>query len=57
MQINEFELPDAFYSVSDVQNYIECIIKKHETLPTNFPIHIYINSINNRLVLKMKRWI
>ena len=57
MQINEFELPNGFYSVSDVQNYIECIIKKHETLPTNFPIRIYINSINNRLVLKMKRWI
>ena len=28
--------------------------KKHETLPTNPPIHIYINRINNRLVFKIK---
>ena len=27
---DEFELPDGFYSVSDIQDYIECIIKKHE---------------------------
>ena len=24
---DEFELPDGSYSVSDIQNYIECIIK------------------------------
>ena len=28
--------------------------KKYETLSTNPLIHIYINSINNRLVLKIK---
>ena len=28
--------------------------KKHETFPTNPPIHIYINRINNRLVFKIK---
>ena len=27
---------------------------KHETLPTIPPIHVYINRINNRLVLKIK---
>lgn len=27
---NEFELPDCCYSVSYPQDYIECIIKKHE---------------------------
>ena len=26
----------------------------HKTLPTNAPIHIYINRINNRLVFKIK---
>ena len=51
-----FELPGSFYSVSDIQDYIECIRKKHETLPNNPRIHIYINKTNNRLVLK-KRWI
>ena len=28
----EFELPDGSYSVSDIQDYIEYVIKKHETL-------------------------
>ena len=30
------------------------MIKKHETLLTNSPIHIYTNRINNRLVFKIK---
>ena len=37
-----------------VQDYIEFIIKRHETLPNNPPIYIYINRINNRLVFKIK---
>ena len=45
---DDFELPDGFYSVSGIQDYIEFIIKKHETLPTIPPIHVYINRINNR---------
>ena len=40
---NEFELPDCFYSVSDIQEYIKYIINNHETLTGNPPIHIYIN--------------
>ena len=31
----EFELPDGLYSVSDIKDYVEHIIKKHKTLPTN----------------------
>ena len=54
---DEFELPDGSYSVSDIQD-IEFIIKKHETLITIPPIHVYINTINNtinnRLVFKVK---
>ena len=50
----EFELPDGSYSLSDIQDYIEYIIKKHETLATVPPIHVYINRINNRLVFKIK---
>ena len=49
-----FELPDGSHSVSDIQDYIEHIIKKHETLPTNPPIHIYINRNSNRLVFRIK---
>ena len=37
-----------------VQDYIEFIIKRHETLPNNPPIYIYSNRINNRLVFKIK---
>ena len=33
---------------------IKYIIKKHETLSTSPPTHIYIKKINNRLVLKRK---
>ena len=51
---DEFELPDGSYSVSDIQDYIEYIIRKHETLTKIPPIHVYINRINNRLVFKIK---
>ena len=50
---DEFELPNGSYSVADNQDYIEYIIKKHEALTAIPTIHVYINRINNRLVLKM----
>ena len=40
---NKFELPDGSYSISDIQDYIEYIIKKHETMTDNPPIRIYVN--------------
>ena len=51
---DEFELQDGSYYLSDIQDYIEYIIKKHETLTTIPPIHVYINRINNRLLFKIK---
>ena len=45
-----------FYSVSDIQNYVKFIIKKHETVTIIPPIHFYINGNNNRLVFKIKNW-
>ena len=45
---DEIELPDGSYSVS----YIH--IRKHETLITIPPIHVYINTIHNRLVFIIK---
>ena len=51
---DEFELPDGSYSVSNIQDYIKYIIKKHERLTAIPPIHVYINRINNRLVFKIK---
>ena len=45
-----FDLPDGSYNISDIQDYIEYIIKKHETIGENAPILIYANTINNRIV-------
>ena len=47
-------MPDGAYSLSDIQHFIEYIIKKYETLATIPPIHAYVNIINNRLVFKIK---
>ena len=38
----------------NIQDYIQYNIKKHETLPTNPSIHIYVYRINKRLVFKRK---
>ena len=47
---DEFKLPDGFYSVLDIQDYIEYIIKKYETLTTVPPIHARItNAWTNQL--------
>ena len=51
---DEFELPDSSYSVLDIQDYIEYIIKNHEILTIGLPIYVYIYRTNNRLVFKVK---
>ena len=50
----EFELPDGSYSVSDIQDYFEYIIKKHETGTDNPSIMIYQNKIEDRIMFKIK---
>ena len=47
-------MPDGSYDISEIQDYIEHIIKKHETIGENAPILIYANTINNRIVFKIK---
>ena len=49
-----FDLPDGSYSISDIQDYFEFIIKKHETLTENPSIQIYANKIKNRIIFKIK---
>ena len=49
-----FDLPDGSYSIEDIQDYFEFIIKKHETLTENPPVQIYPNKIKNRIVFKIK---
>ena len=49
-----FDLLDGSYNISEIQDYIEYIIKKHETIGENAPILIYANTIHNRIVFKIK---
>ena len=50
----EFELPDGLYSVSDIQDYFEYILKKHSESVDNPSIRIYVNKIENRITFKIK---
>ena len=49
-----FDLPDDSYSIADIQDYFEFIIKKPETLNENSPVQIYPDKIKNRTVFKIK---
>ena len=49
-----FDLPDGSYSISDIQDYFEFIIKKHVTLTKNLAVQICPNKIKNRIVFKIK---
>ena len=49
-----FDLPDGLYNIPAIQNYIEYMIKKHETIAGTAPILIYANKISNRIVFKIK---
>ena len=49
-----FDLPDGSYNISEIQDYIEYTIKKHETIGENAPILIHSNTINDRIVFKIK---
>ena len=50
----EFTLPDGSYSVSDIQDYFEYILKKHRENTDKPSIQIYINKIENRITFKIK---
>ena len=39
----EFDLPDGSYSISDIQDYFEYILKKHSESVDNPSIRMYIN--------------
>ena len=47
---DEFDLPDGSYSIADIQDYFEFIIKKYETLTEDHPVQTYPNKIKNRIV-------
>ena len=49
-----FDLPDGSYNIPAIRNYIEYIIKKHETIADTAPVLIYARKISNRIVFKIK---
>ena len=48
----EFILPDGSYSVSDIQDSFEYILKKHRENADKPSIQIYVNKVKNRITLK-----
>ena len=50
----EFTLPDGSYSISDIQDYFQYILKKHGENIDKPSIQIYVNKIKNRIIFKIK---
>ena len=50
----KFKLPDGSYSVSDIQDYFEYILKKHGENTNKPSIQIYVNKIENKITFKIK---
>ena len=51
---DKLELLDASFSVSDIQDYFEYILKKHGENTDKLSVHIYVNKIENRVTFKTK---
>ena len=51
---DKFELPDGLYSVSDIKDYFEYILKKHGEDIDKLSIQIYVKKIENRVTFKIK---
>ena len=50
----EFEILDGSYSISDIQDYFEYILKKYSESIDNPSIRIYVNKTKNRTTFKIK---
>ena len=48
------KLPDGSYSLPDIQNYFEYILKKHGVNSDNSSVKIYVNNIENRITFRIK---
>ena len=51
---DEFKLADGSYTISDIQDYFEYILKKHDESVHKPSIRIYVNKIGNRITFKIK---
>ena len=52
---DEFELPNGPYSISDIQDYFEYILKKHSESIDDPPIEIFVSKNENGIKFKIKR--
>ena len=52
---DEFELPEGSYLISDIQDYLEYILKKHNENVDNPSIKIYVNKTENIITFKIKK--
>ena len=50
----EFQLPDGSYSISDIRNYFEYILKTQGEKAANPSLRIFINKIKKRISFKIK---
>ena len=51
---DKIELSDGSYSVSDIEDYFECTLKKHGENTDKPSIQLYVNEIENRVTFKIK---
>ena len=51
---NKFELPDGSYSVFDIQDYFDYILKKHGEDIDKPSVQIYVNKIEDKVTFKIK---
>ena len=51
----EFILQDGSYSISDIQDYFQYVLKKHGENIDKPSIQIYVNKIKNRIKFKIKK--
>ena len=49
-----FTLPNGSYSISDIQDYFQYILKKHGENTDKPSIQIHVNKIENRITFKIK---
>ena len=49
----KFELCNGSYSVSDIQDYFQYILKKHEEDIDKPSVQVYVNKIENRITFKI----
>ena len=51
---DEFKLPDGWYSVFDIQDYFEYILKQHKENIDKSSVKIYVNKTENRITFTIK---